>query len=113
MRASVDWAMNTSRPPGRSSRAASGIHRYGSHQTDAPYSLITRSARPASHAETYPLPQPSSTTATSARPGGTGSRNWGMHDIPQYGSAAVHRERAYRSNQAGMCWSHGRRVTAT
>ena len=24
-----------------------GIHRYGSHQTDAPYSLITRSAQPA------------------------------------------------------------------
>ncbi len=38
--------MNTSRPPGRSSRAACGIQRYGSHQTAAPYSLITRSAHP-------------------------------------------------------------------
>ena len=30
-------------PSGRSSRAASGIHRYGSHQIAAPYSLIARS----------------------------------------------------------------------
>ena len=44
-RASVDWAMNTSQPSGRSSRAASGIHRYGSHHADAPYSLITTSAQ--------------------------------------------------------------------
>jgi hypothetical protein len=29
MRANVDSTMNTRRPPGRSSRAASGIHRYG------------------------------------------------------------------------------------
>ncbi len=27
-----------STPPGRSRRAASGIHRYGSHQMEAPYS---------------------------------------------------------------------------
>ena len=32
-----------SRPPRRSSRAASGIQRYGSHQIAAPYSLIARS----------------------------------------------------------------------
>ena len=32
-----------SRPPGRSSRAASGIQRYGSHQMLAPYSEIARS----------------------------------------------------------------------
>jgi hypothetical protein len=38
--------MNTSRPSGRSSRAASEIHRYGSHHADAPYSLITTSAQP-------------------------------------------------------------------
>ena len=31
------------RPPGRSSRAASGIQRYGSHQIDAPYSERARS----------------------------------------------------------------------
>jgi hypothetical protein len=36
-----------------------------------------------------------------------------MHHIPQYGSAAAHRDRAYRSNQADMCSSHSRRVTAT
>ena len=34
---------NTSSPPGRSSRAASGIQRYGSAQIDAPYSEIARS----------------------------------------------------------------------
>ena len=34
---------NTSRPPGRSSRRASGIHLYGSHQRHAPYSEIARS----------------------------------------------------------------------
>ena len=33
----------TRRPPGRSSRNASGIHRYGSHQIAAPYSLIAKS----------------------------------------------------------------------
>ena len=32
-----------SRPPGRRTRAASGIQRYGSHQMAAPYSLIARS----------------------------------------------------------------------
>ena len=36
-------ARNTSRPPGRSSRAASGIQRYGSTQIEAPYSETTRS----------------------------------------------------------------------
>ena len=40
---SVEFRRNTSSPPGRSSRAASGIHRYGSHQIDAPYSETTRS----------------------------------------------------------------------
>jgi hypothetical protein len=45
MPASVDWAMKTSRPPGRSSRAAWDPP-YGSHQTDAQYALITRSAHP-------------------------------------------------------------------
>jgi hypothetical protein len=30
--------MKISSPPGINSRAASGIHRYGSHQIDAPYS---------------------------------------------------------------------------
>src|SRR6266545_3832323 len=40
----VELRRNTSRPPGRSSRAASGIHRYGSTQIDAPYSETTRSA---------------------------------------------------------------------
>ena len=35
-----------SSPPGRSSRAASGIHRYGSAQMAAPYSLMTRSTLP-------------------------------------------------------------------
>ncbi len=35
---SVELRRNTSRPPGRSSRAASGIQRYGSTQIDAPYS---------------------------------------------------------------------------
>jgi hypothetical protein len=73
-------------------------------------------ARPrwASHAETYPLPQPNSTATSPARSAGnTGNRDWGMRQIPQYGSAAAHRERAYRSNQADMCSSHCRRVTAT
>ena len=32
-------------PPGRSSRAASGIQAYGSHQMLAPYSLMARSKR--------------------------------------------------------------------
>ena len=30
--------MKTSSPPGRNRRAASGIHRSGSHHSDAPYS---------------------------------------------------------------------------
>jgi hypothetical protein len=34
---------NTSSPPGRRRRAASGIHRYGSHQMLAPYSDSARS----------------------------------------------------------------------
>src|SRR5215211_6111815 len=33
---------NTSRPPGHSRRAASGIHRWGSHHSEAPYSLIAK-----------------------------------------------------------------------
>ena len=40
---SVELQRKTSRPPGRSSRAASGIQRYGSTQIDAPYSETTRS----------------------------------------------------------------------
>ena len=40
---SVELRRKTSSPPGRSSRAASGIHRYGSHQIDAPYSESTTS----------------------------------------------------------------------
>jgi hypothetical protein len=40
---SVELRRNTSRPPGRSTRAASGTQRYGSHQMLAPYSLIARS----------------------------------------------------------------------
>ena len=40
---SVELRRNTSRPPGRSSRAASGIQRYGSTQIDAPNSETTRS----------------------------------------------------------------------
>ncbi len=41
---SVELRRKTSLPPSRSSRAASGIHRYGSTQIDAPYSDTTRSA---------------------------------------------------------------------
>jgi len=71
-----------------------------------------RAPRRPSHAEGYPLPQPSSTAATPARPGGrTGNRDCRIHHLPQYGSAAAHRERAYRSNQADRCSSHSRRVT--
>ena len=40
---SVELRRKTSSPPGRSSRAASGIHRYGSHQIEAPYSESARS----------------------------------------------------------------------
>src|SRR5919202_1523390 len=40
---SVELRRKTSRPSGRRSRAASGIHRYGSAQMDAPYSESTRS----------------------------------------------------------------------
>ena len=47
------------------------------------------------------------------QPAWTGNRGWGMHHIPRYGSADTHLERAYRSNQADMCSSHNRRVTAT
>src|SRR3982074_3645063 len=35
---SVPLTRKTRSPPGRRSRAASGIHRYGSHQIEAPYS---------------------------------------------------------------------------
>ena len=35
---SVELRRKTSSPPGLSSRAASGIQRYGSHQIEAPYS---------------------------------------------------------------------------
>src|SRR5215831_12951784 len=88
-RATASWRAETSTPTGRAPRWAS-------------------------HAETYPLPQPNSTATSPARPAGsTGNRDWGMRQIPQYGSAAAHRERAYRSNQADMCSSHCRRVTAT
>src|SRR5438034_6328740 len=38
--------MKISSPPGRSKRAASGIHRYGSHQIEAPYSENARSNDP-------------------------------------------------------------------
>ncbi len=73
-----------------------------------------RAPRRASHAQTYALPQPSSTAVAPARSSGrTGSRDWGMHHIPQYGSAAAHRGRANRSNQADMRSSHCRRVTGT
>ena len=41
--ASSPWMRKTSSPPGRSSRAASGIQRYGSAQSDAPYSETARS----------------------------------------------------------------------
>ena len=40
---SVPLTRKTSSPPGRSSRAASGIQRYGSHQIEAPYSETARS----------------------------------------------------------------------
>ena len=40
---SAPLAKNTSRPPGRSRRCASGIHRPGSHQRLAPYSETARS----------------------------------------------------------------------
>ena len=40
---STELQRKTSSPPGRSSRAASGIHLYGSHQIDAPYSESARS----------------------------------------------------------------------
>src|SRR5438132_1865623 len=40
---SVELRRNTSSPFGRSSRAASGMHLYGSHQIDAPYSEMARS----------------------------------------------------------------------
>ena len=42
---STEFVRNTSWPPGRSSRAASAIQASGSHQSDAPYSLSTRSAQ--------------------------------------------------------------------
>ncbi len=42
---SSEFVRKTSRPPGRSRRAASEIHASGSHHSDAPYSLITRSAQ--------------------------------------------------------------------
>ena len=41
--ANVPFTRKTSSPPGRSSRAASGTHRYGSAQIDAPYSETARS----------------------------------------------------------------------
>src|SRR3982074_1567244 len=40
---SVELRRKTSSPSGRRSRAASGIHLYGSHQIEAPYSEIARS----------------------------------------------------------------------
>src|SRR2546430_17685579 len=40
---SVEFRRKTSSPLGRRSRAASGIHLYGSHQIEAPYSEIARS----------------------------------------------------------------------
>ena len=39
----TELARKISWPPGRSSRAASGIQAYGSHQMLAPYSLMARS----------------------------------------------------------------------
>jgi len=60
----AELTRNTSRPPGRSSRAASGIQAYGSHQMLAPYSEIaksklasgygTRSALPCSSSKSMP-----------------------------------------------------------
>ena len=46
---------NTSSPPGRSRRAASGIRRYGSAHTAAPYSLMTRSKAPSRNGTCSPV----------------------------------------------------------
>jgi hypothetical protein len=48
--------MKTNRPPGRSSRAASGSHRCGSHHAAAPCSLTTRSYRPLAKGTRSPSP---------------------------------------------------------
>src|SRR4051812_8166135 len=60
----VELRRNARQPPGRSSRAASGIHRYGSTQIDAPYSETTRSA----HASGNPLAPASASTRGNAIP---------------------------------------------
>ena len=49
-----------SRPPGRSSRAASGIHAYGSHQMLAPYSEIAKSKLASGYGTRSALPRMSS-----------------------------------------------------
>src|SRR6266566_3665428 len=59
---SVELRRKTSSPFGRRSRAASGIHLYGSHQIEAPYSEIARSK------EAPGRPVASAFASTSSRP---------------------------------------------
>src|SRR5918912_168929 len=56
--------MKTSRPPGRSSRAASGTHVYGSAQSDAPYSETARSNAPSGSG----TDSPGASTSGNSRP---------------------------------------------
>src|SRR4029077_6066711 len=48
-----------SSPPLRRRRAVSGIHRYGSHQIAAPYSLIARSKLPSGYGTSSAFPRTS------------------------------------------------------
>ena len=139
---SVEFRRNTSSPPGRSRRAASGIHLRGSHQIEAPYSETARSndadgrpvcsalasisSRPRpvfsfirravascagvtstpttrraprflSHAPTYAVPQPSSTTSLPRTLGSTLTSRSGVFQTPQLISASLHACSARRS----------------
>jgi hypothetical protein len=76
-------------PPGRSSRAASGIPRYGSHQILAPYSEIARSKLPSAAGTVSALPCQSgpprvtvrSTTAFYLSPSSDGPKPLGIGTV--------------------------------
>ena len=144
---------NHRRPPGRSRRCASGIHRSGSHQMMAPYSETAKSndasrsgtssalastrgnsnpcsacirravsscagvtstptgrAPPrASHAETYAVPQPSSTTSRPDTSPSVSSERSGIAHFPHLISSDAHAPRACASVYSAFACVHDSR----
>src|ERR671912_92376 len=98
-------------PPGRKMRATSGIHLYGSHQIEAPYSLMARSKLPSGKGVCSALPR-STTSSPSTDAGSAPSCASGTEKIPQSGASAAQARGAHTPKLSAHL-SHSSRLRRT